>query len=628
MKWFDRLAIHRKLVAIALVVTTVALALATSGLMVLDFLSYRQTASRDMAALASVIGENTAAAVMFGEPKDADALLAAVRVRPTLSRACLYLPDGRLFATYSRDVTAPCPAQASVRTEWDAVTGTADVRWNDQLLGRVYIDRELTELWSRGAVAIGSGLAMLILAGAVALVIAHRLHRTVSQPIVQLADAVRGVDAHGRSAADLTEIRAGGDEVGGLVKAFADMVRRVGEANEAVRRKEAEREALLVREQEASRLKDEFLATVSHELRTPLNAIVGWTQILLSTPVDDPTRKRALESISRNAHAQARVIEDLVDVSRIVTGKLHLRFSPIDLRSAIEGALEVVRPAADARQVRLEVNLPSTPAVVRGDRDRLQQIVWNLLSNAVKFTGAGGSVTVSVMLVGSQYEVHVTDTGVGIPAPFLPFVFDRFRQADGSTTRAHGGLGLGLAIVKELTELHGGSVEANSEGPGRGSRFVVRLPAFDGPSDTRAAYEPATFLGDRTLEGVSVLVVDDNSDALDVLSATLETAGADVRTATSGAEALAHWNHDPAQVLLCDIAMPDIDGLELLRRIREEDARTGRYTPAVALSAHAGREHEVRSVRAGFACHLTKPQNAVNLIRTLSDVLSRRTQIH
>jgi signal transduction histidine kinase/CheY-like chemotaxis protein len=498
----------------------------------------------------------------------------------------------------------------------------ANVNWNDRLLGRIYIERELTELWSRGAVTVGAGFVMLVLAAGVAFLLAHRLHRTISQPIAQLADAVRALEAGGLAPA-LPRIDTGLDEVGDLVKAFDDMLRRVGEATESLRRKEIEREGLLAREREASRLKDEFLATVSHELRTPLNAIVGWTQILTSAQVDDATRKRALETIARNAQAQARVIEDLVDVSRIVTGKLHLRFSPVDLRDAIEGAVEVIRPAAQARHLTLTIDLPPTPAFVRGDRDRLQQIIWNLLSNAVKFTAGGGAVNARVVRSASVHEVQVSDTGAGIPATFLPFVFDRFRQADGSTTRAHGGLGLGLAIVKELTELHGGSVEVTSDGPGRGSCFVVRLPAFHGLDEATALESSGAVVPAKALEGVSVLVVDDNLDALDVLSATLATAGADVRTAASGREALATWSRQPAHILLCDISMPDIDGLEVLRRIREADTRAGRFTPAVALSAHAGRDHAARSVQAGFARHLTKPYAAADLVRTLSDVLAQ-----
>lgn len=474
MSWFDRLPVHRKLVAIALFVTTAALTLATSGLMMLDFLSYQRTVERDMTALANVIAENTAAAVMFAESKDAAVSLAAVRVRSNVRRACLYLPNGALFAAYSRDGVSACPADATVRSEWDVVTGMADVSWNDRVLGRVYIERELTELWSRGAVAIGAGFVMLVLAAGVAFLIAYRLHRTVSQPIVQLANAVRALDADVPATA-LPQIDAGLDEVGDLVRAFADMLRRVGDATESLRRKEIESDDLLAREREASRLKDEFLATVSHELRTPLNAIVGWTQILVNAPVDETTRKRALESISRNAQAQARVIEDLVDVSRIVTGKLHLQFSPVDLRDAIAGALEVVRPAAQAKQIALAIDLPRVPSFVRGDRDRLHQIIWNLLSNAVKFARDGGRVTLSVSADQSAVQIRVEDDGPGIAPGFLPYIFDPFRQADSSSTRTHGGLGLGLSIARHLVQLHGGTITAENRAAG-GAVFTVRLP--------------------------------------------------------------------------------------------------------------------------------------------------------
>lgn len=623
VEWFDRLPIHRKLVAIAVFVTTSALLLATSGLIALDVWSYRQTAARETTALARVLAANTAAAVMFGESKDADTSLAAVRARPSITRACLYLPAGTLFAAFNRNATGACPPLASTRAGWTIVTGMADVVWDGQRLGRILIERELTEIWSRIAIAASAGSLMLVLAGAVAFVMANRLHHTVSRPIVQLARALRRVDG-GTPESPLPEIIAGPNDVGDVVRAFSDMVDRIAHTNDALQRKEAERDALLAREREASRLKDEFLATVSHELRTPLNAIVGWTQIMMTTPVDDATRQRGMETIARNAQAQARVIEDLVDVSRIVTGKLHLRFSPIDLREAISGAAEAIRPAADARGVTLTVDLPPGAALVHGDRDRLQQIVWNLLSNAVKFTGAGGAVDVHVAATGPQQEIRVRDTGVGIPTAFLPHVFDRFRQADGSTTRAHGGLGLGLAIVKELSELHGGSVEVTSDGPDRGTTFIVRLPAFDGREQAEALHPWPERTSSKALDGVSVLVVDDNPDALDVVSMTLAAAGADVRTASSGTEALATWSRTPAQVLLCDVAMPDIDGHEVLRRIRDEDARAGRFTPAVALSAHAGRDQVARSVQAGFARHLTKPYAAAELIRTLGDVLSEQ----
>jgi CheY-like chemotaxis protein len=396
------------------------------------------------------------------------------------------------------------------------------------------------------------------------------------------------------------------------------MFRRVGEANDELRRRDAEREGLLAREREASRLKDEFLAAVSHELRTPLNAIMGWVQILNTTTADERTLQKALASIARNARAQTRVIEDLVDVSRMVTGKLTLRCDAIDLRTAVEGAVDVMRPSAQAKSVALAVSVPATVCLVNGDRDRLQQVVWNLLSNAVKFTAPGGAVSVAIHAVDATWEVDVTDTGAGIPPEFLPFVFDRFRQADGSMTREHGGLGLGLAIVKELTEMHGGSVAVSSRGTGQGATFRVRLPALLDAADHPQSAPMEVPEPPDALAGVRVLAVDDNLDALDVLAMTLRSAGAEVQTVSNGAEAIATWEREPADVLLCDLAMPEMDGFEVLRRIREHDARRGRQVCAVALSAHAGAADMARSGRAGFCRHLTKPYRTSELVRAIS----------
>jgi signal transduction histidine kinase len=486
-RWFERLPIHRKLVVMALVVTTAALTLATTGLIGVDLWSDRAAAAEDTAALASVLAENTSAAVVFKDPDAARQSLGTLRVRPAIRRACLFLPDGALFAGFARTASPPCASLGSEPGRWTIVTGTAAVISNDEIVGTVYVERELTEIWSKIAVAAVAGFTMLLLGGGVALAIANRLHRRVSAPISQLAAAARAIGSQ-VPLEPLPPIPAGRDEIADLVRAFSDMLRGVREANEVLARKEVEREQILARERDASRLKDEFLAAVSHELRTPLNAILGWIQVLRGTRPDEQTTARAIASIARNARAQTRVIEDLVDVSRIVTGKLDLRFEPIDLRDPVEGALDVIRPTGEARDIRFDVELPDRKCLVRGDRDRLQQIVWNLLSNAVKFTAAGESIRVVMCARGDAYEIEVTDTGVGIPPAFLPFAFDRFRQADGSMRREHGGLGLGLAIVKELTELHGGSVDARSPGPGYGATFTVRLPALT--SRTRGAVPP------------------------------------------------------------------------------------------------------------------------------------------
>ena len=612
--WFTRLPIHRKLVVTALLVTTVALVIASAGLVLVDLWRFRSTALSETEATARVLAENTVAAVTFVDAEAARETLGSVRVRPTIRRACLYLPDGRLFAGFSREPAFACPGgQAALGAALSGITGVADVIGNARIIGTVYVERDLADLWTRVAVAAGAGLTMLVVAGLAALLLANRLTRTVSGPIAQLAASARAIEPGGRRAA-VPAIDAGEDELGDLVRAFAEMLRRVQAAT-------AEREDLLAREREANRLKDEFLAAVSHELRTPLNAITGWIHILTTSEPDAETRAKGLAAIARNAKAQARVIEDLVDVSRIVTGKLTIRFDPVDLRDVVEHAAEAIRSAAEANGLTLRVAVPRAVCLVNGDRERLQQVVWNLLSNAVKFTPPGGAVDVSLTPWGGTFEIAVADTGRGIPPPFLPYVFDRFRQADGSMTREHGGLGLGLAIVKELTELHRGSVRAGSEGPGRGSRFTVRLPALAGfhvPDPP-----PAPVDDGGTLAGVEVLAVDDNADALEVLAAALAARGARVRTALGGEEALREWERTPADVLVCDLAMPVVTGFDVLRAVRAADAARGRYTPAIALSAHASEGHRAEAQRAGFAAHVAKPYDAAELVRAISGALGR-----
>jgi signal transduction histidine kinase len=475
-RWFDRLKIPQKLVVMALLVTTPVLAVATAGLVGLDLFRLRSTAQEDTAALAHVIAENTAAAVLFSDPDDARQTLASVRARPTVTRACLYRTDGTLFAAWNRPGAPGCPSAQPDPQAWSIVTGTAPVVRNDVIVGTVYVERELSEIRARVMLVGLAALAILLVASGVAFIVAHRLQRTVSEPIRRLAAAARTIESEAPES--LTGLPDGPDEVGDLARSFTDMLRRVREATDALKRKELEREQLLASERQANRLKDEFLAAVSHELRTPLNAILGWIQILGTTPADEHMRARALASIGRNARAQRRVIEDLVDVSRIVTGKLNLRLEALDVRLPVEAAVDVMRPAAEGKQIGLDLEMPDRPCPVSGDRDRLQQVIWNLVSNAVKFSTPGGRVRVTVEASTDGYAVSVADNGPGIAPEFLPFVFDRFRQADGSMTREHGGLGLGLAIVKDLTERHGGTVTVSSTSPGQGTTFTVRLPTL------------------------------------------------------------------------------------------------------------------------------------------------------
>jgi PAS domain S-box-containing protein len=427
------------------------------------------------------------------------------------------------------------------------------------------------------------------------------------------------------------------DERGRVVRWFGtntdihdqrELLRRNEELLDAERAARAEAERV-------SRMKDEFLATLSHELRTPLNAILGWAQILRTTlPAEaEGDLGEGLEIIERNARAQTQIIEDLLDMGRIISGKVRLDVRPIELAGVVSAAIETVRPAADAKGVRIQAALTTPDQTVSGDPGRLQQVFWNLLSNAVKFTPGGGVVRVSVARVSGHVEVAVSDTGEGIRPEFLPHVFDRFRQADASTTRRHGGLGLGLAIVKQLTELHGGRVTVASEGPGRGTTFTVSLPLAstsaggaarrqDAASATAPAARPPSYTDSLMpqLEGLRVLVVDDEPDARALLRRLLEECRATVRQARSAADAMEQFRAEVPDVLISDIGMPGEDGYSLIRRVRALPAEQGGHVPAIALTAYARAEDRVRAVLAGFQAHIPKPLEPAELIATVGSL--------
>lgn len=396
------------------------------------------------------------------------------------------------------------------------------------------------------------------------------------------------------------------------------------------RRAEEEKLGLLEREraarmeaERASRMRDEFLATVSHELRTPLNSVLGWTQVLRRAPDDAKTRAQALDAIERGARAQVRLIEDLLDMSRIISGKLRVAVQTVELRPLVEAAVESLQPAADAKAIRIEQTLGSFGGPIQGDPARLQQVVWNLLSNAVKFTPRGGRIHVRLERIGAHEQVSVEDTGLGIAPEFLPHVFDRFRQADSSITRHHGGLGLGLAVVKHLVDLHGGRVWAMSPGEGLGSTFHVQLPVAVVPPDPREGEAPAAALhgeadgGQVSLGGVRVLVVDDDRDACEVLRRVLEDCDASVTAASSGREALALLNGGEHDVLVSDIGMPEMDGFQLIRELRAR----GSKLPAVAVTAFARPQDRIRALEAGFNMHIAKPFEPRELIVVIAALL-------
>jgi len=427
----------------------------------------------------------------------------------------------------------------------------------------------------------------------------------------------------------VSPIRDRHGKVIGASKAARDITERLNA--------ERERERLLLQErslraeaEQAARLKDEFLATVSHELRTPLSAILGWSTILSKASNDQGTVATAIAAIERNARAQAQLIEDLLDVSRIISGNLRLEVQAIALSAVVKAAMDSVQLAADAKEIQLQIIVDPTADNVRGDAVRLRQVVWNLLSNSIKFTAKGGRVTVGIDRAGSMAQVSVTDTGEGIRAEFLPYVFDRFKQADGSSTRKHGGLGLGLAIARHLAELHGGTIEASSAGEGLGATFKVNLPlaavtaaAGINWATSAAATELVPAENGPDLHGIRVLVVDDAADTREMLRVVLERFGADVTTAASARETLDVLPAWQPNVLVSDIGMPEEDGYSLIKKVRALSPEEGGDIPAIALTGYVRVEERMRALDAGYQMFVPKPVEVGELATIITSLVGR-----
>jgi PAS domain S-box-containing protein len=420
-----------------------------------------------------------------------------------------------------------------------------------------------------------------------------------------------------------------------LAEAALQAAQAAAEAANAEKARLLESERLARAEAErASRIKDEFLATLSHELRTPLNAVLGWSTILRGRENLDQEMTQALETIDRNARIQGQIIEDLLDMSRIISGKVRLDVQPLDLPGILLAAVDTMRASASTKGVRLQTVIDPLDATILGDPNRLQQIFWNLLSNSIKFTPKHGRIQVLLQRVNSHVEVSVIDTGEGISPDFLPYIFNRFQQADASTTRRYGGLGLGLAIVKNLVELHGGTVRAKSGGVGKGATFIVSLPltVFHPPPDQGEREHPKSkALGlpvppTISLEGIRILAVDDDTDARSLLKVLLESAGATVYLASSAKEGMEQLLSKSVDVLICDIGMPETDGYALMRQIRTLDDPQKREVAAVALTAYARLEDRVAAIKAGFQNHLPKPVEPAELLAVVSSLASPRSK--
>jgi CheY-like chemotaxis protein/nitrogen-specific signal transduction histidine kinase len=413
----------------------------------------------------------------------------------------------------------------------------------------------------------------------------------------------------------------------------------IGISHDITERKRTEEQRIeFIREQqarkdaeEANRVKDEFLTTLSHELRTPLTSILGWTQLLNTEQLDEQNRTRALEVIERNARAQRQLIDDLLDISRIITSKIRLDVRPLSLAPVIETALDSVRPLAAAKKVQLRLALDKGVVRVQGDQTRLQQVIWNLLTNALKFTPEGGRIEVRLERAREMACLIVADTGEGISPEFLPFVFDRFRQADSSTTREYGGLGVGLALVNYLVELHGGTVRVESPGEGQGTTFTINLPLSperepDAPARPSPIKITTTNCAEE-LEGLRVLVVDDDVDSCEIIGLALRKCRVEVRLATSAAEALTVLERWLPDLLISDIAMPDEDGYALIHKVRALSPEHGGRIPALALTAYAADSDRERSLAAGFQLHVVKPVELKELADAVASLAGRTRKV-
>lgn len=648
MKRFRQLPVRHKLVAMIMATTAAALLLISGGYLIGDYYQTRRDLESELRSQGKIVAENSTAALSFEDPEAASQTLHTLASDRHVRTACIYLPNGNVLAEFRRyadsQVCPAAPGEDGVEFSPNRITLVDAIMLDKKRVGSLYLRSDVEQLTTRLKVQAALVVALLLMTLGVALFMSARLQTIVSEPVVSLARTASEVSRRGDYS--LRAERRTDDELGVLVDAFNRMLERIetreaelSRANEELRREvterrraEQERAELLVREREANRLKDEFLATLSHELRTPLNAILGWTKLLRASAVPAAGIDRALEKIERNAQVQTRLVEDLLEVSRITSGKLRLELKPVDLVGLANTAIESIRPTAEARGVAVERRLNAYTMPTVGDPDRLQQVIWNLLSNAVKFTPAGGVVTVTLTRDDGDDELSVSDSGIGIDPTFLPSVFDTFRQADASATRTQGGLGLGLSIVRRLVEMHGGEVRAASAGLGHGSTFTVRLPVrrLEQTLPTVPADSPgndaAAILSERRLVGASILVVDDDLDTRELLVSVLEAAGAQVHAAASAGEALTTAIQVRPEAIVSDIAMPEQDGYSLMREV---DGALGSSAPRVrvALTAFAGERDRTQAIDAGYQRHIPKPFDPATLVRILAEMLAERSTV-
>jgi signal transduction histidine kinase/ActR/RegA family two-component response regulator len=619
VQWFSAQPIGRKLTILVMAVTTSALVLSAAGFLAWDTVRFRNETLGDLETQGALVARNTSVALVFDLPGDVGATLADLAARRNIDNAAVYDATGTRVAEFVRHQTARnipdramgWAAQGNLRSAEILRPVTTD---DGKIVGYVYLATELDDMWARFRAQLLALTTMFVLAGGAALLLSSRLQRVISRPLADLSQTASAISKRGDYS--LRARPAHQDELGTVVTTFNTMLDRIEE-------RELELKEANVVLQDANRLKDDFLATLSHELRTPLNAVVGWSRLLRGDRMPAEARARALDAIERNATVQARLIDDLLDISSVMRGKFRLQVEPLDLRTVVDAAVEIVRPGASAKNVAIDVHCEEGSGLVTGDAQRLQQVLWNLLSNSVKFTPAGGRIVVRLASEGSGELIEVSDTGQGIDPAFLPHVFDLFRQADASSTREYGGLGLGLAIVRKVVELHGGTVAAASDGPGLGTTMRVRLPRRSATVESPAAVpDVAVAPPPRTTEGLRILVVEDDADSRDMVEALLTERGARVTAVGSALEGMAAIEAAAPDIVLSDIAMQGHDGYALIQWIRELPGPLA-AVPAVALTAYAGEADRRRVLAAGFQGFVSKPFDAEILVATLADLAER-----
>jgi signal transduction histidine kinase/ActR/RegA family two-component response regulator len=602
-------SLRRRLTMGTVVVIVAAQLLAAILLIAMERERARQSLAGDLQSDSGIIVENIAAALLFNDREAAEETVRSLGVQRGFERACVYDSRAQLFAAHLVVGTcAAAPGADGAEFRSGVIVNTPVISRDRGRVGTLALQSSLDPVNDRVRDQIIATLVVLFFSAGAAVLFLARLQRQLTEPLQQLAETAQAVSSDRNY--DRRVPKDADDEVGAVADAFNDMLARIKARDEEL--------------QHALRLKDEFLATVSHELRTPLNAMLGWSHVLRDPRVTPEMTHQAVDAIDRNARWQASLIEDILDVSRMITGKLRLEPRPTDLTAIVLAAVDVVKPSAAAKKITIQTALLPSAGII-GDSDRLRQVVWNILSNAVKFTPQNGLITVTLTEESREYSLEVTDSGRGISPDFLPFIFQPFRQADGSTTRSQGGLGLGLAIARHLTELSGGSIQATSEGLNRGATFTIRLPRQSDSAPIAVSEERPVTQRWSDLEGFQLLVVDDNEDTRNVLATMLEAHGATITTAASVADARAALAHRLPDVLITDLAMPVEDGFGLLEYCRHHADPRLRTLPILALTAYGGQQAHDRVIAAGFDAYLAKPVEPVEVGRVVRDLATRKS---